>query len=217
MKYCLTFLIVLFTTIGWAQQDTAIHKRPWHSFYKRNTTTLTLAVGFFDSYRTDYSLPVGFQKNNTSGFAPVSAKVEYGWRDHLSIAATFGYDAFVYNFKQQYTGNNGPFTRYRASNTRIFSAGVAAYYHLDKYISINRLDPFFGIGIALNNIRYSAYPQGDSTLIKIDHTVTPSFKVGARYYISDRFSLFGDAGYEKQCIINLGFSCRFYSKKAVAK
>lgn len=212
MKYRLTFLFALLAYTGWSQQD-SIRKNNWHSYYERRSTTITFAVGFIDNYRRDYTVPAGFRKNNTSGFAPICAKVEYGWRDHISIAAIFSYDAFIYNFSQQYIGNNGPFTRYRTNTTRIFSGGIAAFYHLDRLISVNRLDPFISIGLSLNNIRYSAYPQGDSTLIKLDHTVTPYIKAGARYYISDRFSLYADAGYEKQCIVSLGCSCRFHPKK----
>lgn len=216
MKYFLT-LMIAFSACTARAQDTAAHKPNWQSYYKRHSTIITAAIGFMDNYRMDYSLPVGFQKSNTSGFAPISARVEYALTDHIGISAGFGYNAFQYNFKQEYTGNNGPFTRYRTNNTSIFSAGVAAYYHLDKFIRINRFDPFAGIGISLNNIRYSAFPQGDSTLTRVDHTVTPYLKVGGRYYISDKFSLFGDVGYEKQGVICIGFSCRFDSQKKAKK
>ncbi len=79
------------------------------------------------------------------------------------------------------------------------------------------LRPFIGLGLSLNNIKYSAHPEGDSTIVKIDHTVTPYLKAGARYYISDKFSLFADVGYDKQSVISIGFSCRFFSRKAMTK
>jgi hypothetical protein len=217
MKHFLSLLFILFTLAGYSQQETPAPtptvKKAWKSSYKQHTTTATLSVGFVDGYRQDYTLPVGFKKSNTSGFAPVYGKLEYAFFKHVSVAATIGYDAFVYNFKQEYTGNSGAFTRYKTNNTRIFSGGVTGFYHLDKYIHVNNFDPFIGIGLALNNIRYQAFPQGDSTLTKIDHTVTPYIKAGARYYITDKFNLFGDIGYDKQSIFSIGVSCRFHCKK----
>jgi len=190
-----------------------LSKKHWKPVYKKHSTTATLSVGFVDDYRQNYTLPVGFQKSNTSGFAPIYGKLEYGFFDHISVAVTASYDAFVYNFKQDYTGNNGPFVRYRSNNTRIISGGLTAFYHLDKTFHVNNLDPFVGIGLALNNIRYRALPQGDSTLTKFDHTVTPYLKAGARYFINDNFNLFGDIGYDKQSIFSIGASCRFGHKK----
>ena len=37
----------------------------------------TLAIGFGDNYRSGYTYPSGFSKNNISGFVPVSAKLDY--------------------------------------------------------------------------------------------------------------------------------------------
>jgi hypothetical protein len=197
-------------------QDTAHRSFSQHpAVYKRYSIMATVSPGFVDGYRSDYSLPAGFSKGNTTGFAPIHAKLEYGVLCHTSIAALFGYDAFVYNYKQNYTGSSGPFTRYRTNKTRIFSAGVAAFYHLDRYIHSRRLDPFIGLGICLNNIRYGSHPLADSsTAVIIDHTVTPYLKAGIRYYITDKFSLWGDVGYDKQSLVDLGISCRFLTKRS---
>jgi len=198
MKYTITCFLTLISFIAWSQQDTGTHLNPvMHASYQRYSTTATVAVGLIDNYRQNYSLPSGFQKSNTSGFAPFSAKLEYGFYKHISAAVMVGYDAFIYNFKQDYIGNNGPFTRYETSTARIWSGGLAAFYHFNNYVHIRQLDPFIGAGLYLNNIRYSAFPQGDSTLTKYDHTVTPYLKAGFRYYISDKFSVSGDVGYDK--------------------
>ena len=212
---------ILFATIlafagfsACAQQDTANHSpAERHDTYERHSIMPTVCLGFIDGYRNNYSLPSGFEKNNTSGFAPVLVKLEYGLSKHISLAATFGYDAFIYNFSQLYQGNNGPFVRYKTDVFRSFSGGLTGFYHLGDVIRVNNLDPFAGVGIELNNIRYSAYPTGDSTAIKFNHTATFYLKIGARYYISNRFSVFADAGYDKQSIVSAGFSCRFFSKK----
>jgi len=213
MKTYLTVLIALLSTSSWGQ-DTAAHKRkPMHATYVRHSVIPSVSLGFVDAYRNDYSLPAGFQKGNTSGFVPVYVKLEYGLGKRIGLAATLGYDAFNYNFSQQFEGNNGIFTRNKTSAFRMFRAGLTAFYHLGDVIRVNRLDPFVGLGFTINNIRYSAYPQGDSTAVRSDHNTTVYLKAGARYYISDKFSLYGDLGYDKHTIFSLGFSCRFLPGK----
>lgn len=210
-------LFILASIACKAQNDTANADYGKHAPYERHSVIISASLGFIDNYRQAYTLPTGFQKGNTSGFVPFNVKLEYGLGRHISIAATMGYDAFLYNYKQDYTGNNGPFTRSMKDNTRILSGGVTGFYHLDKQIHIKHLDPFVGFGLSLSNIRYGSYPQGDSTVTKINHEITPYLKAGARYYITSAFSIFADAGYEKQSMINIGGSCRFFSRKKMAR
>lgn len=211
MKKCLILLLAMGSASAFAAPaDTAYHPiQVQHLPFEKNSTIATLSLGFIDRYRNSLSLPAGFGKATTSGFAPIYAKLEYGVSKHISIAGTFGYDAFTENFRQDYVGTVDPVTRYRANNTRIFSGGLTAYYHLVNVIPVKHLDPFIGLGFSLNNIRYSQYPQGDSTMIKLDHTLTPYIKAGARYYISSAFSLFGDVGYDHHSAFSIGVSCRF--------
>ncbi|MFI5195660.1 MAG: hypothetical protein ACHQD8_01095 [Chitinophagales bacterium] len=214
MKRYFTILFILFSLTAWSQQDTTANNRLYtHTVYERHSIQATLSLGFIDAYRHDFTMPARFEKGNASGYTNIAIKLDYGLSRHISLAANFGYDAFVYNFNQLYQGYNGLIRRYKTNNVRIFNAGLVAYYHLSRLITVKNLDPFVGVGLSLNNLRYSEYPQGDSTLIKLDHTVTPYLKAGAHYYISDQFSLFGDVGYEKQSIFSLGFSCRFFSKE----
>ncbi len=210
MKICLTLLLSLCAITLLAQQDTTANRRlPSQAYYERGSFIPSLSCGFVDAYRNSYSLPAGFVKNNTSGFVPLYAKVEYGLTRNVGIAATLCYDAFNYNFSQQYVGNNGPFLRNRTDAFRSFSGGLAAFYHLGNLIRVKRLDPFAGVGLSVNNIRQNAYPQGDSTSIRVDHTTDLYLKVGARYYISRKVSVYGDAGYDNHTILSLGVSCRF--------
>jgi hypothetical protein len=215
MKSFFVPLIMLLSFPANAQENTAaINKKVKHDTYKTHSVLATVSFGAIDPYRQGYSLPAGFEKNSTTGFPPVYAKLEYGFWKHTSIAATFGYDAVVYNFNQLYQGfNSETIKRYRTDDLRIFSGGVTAFYHLGQYLGIKRLDPFVGIGASLSNIRYNAFPQGDSLVVKTDHIVAPYFKAGARYYLSNTWNLFGDIGYDKQSIFSIGISCRSYPHK----
>ena len=218
MKILFTALFTFIISTVWAQKDTAAPAPVVpHATYELHTTMATAAIGFIDGYRNSYSLPSGFQKNNTSGFAPILLKLEYAFGRDISLAATFGYDAFNYNFSQFYQGYNGTFVRYHTDDFRSVSGGITAYYHLRKIIHVNHLDPFVGIGLCLNNIRYSAYPSDDTLAIKSTHTVTPYIKVGARYYISSAFSIFADLGYDKPSVFSIGFSARFFPGKKPLK
>lgn len=194
-------------------KEVAAPKAEYHTVQWKRAITATVAVGFVDYYRQYYELPAGFEKSNTSGFVPIYARLEYGLSEHWGLAATFGYDGFVYNYNQLYEGYNGTIRRYRTDKFRLFSGGLAAYYHFKPLSSVPRLHPFLGVGLALNNIRHSALPQGDSTVGAATHTITPVLKAGARYFISDQFSVYADAGYDKQTIFSVGFSCSFFRKK----
>lgn len=215
MKVSLLSLLALFLTCSArsATIDTTLTYMQ-HSAYVRHSTIATLSMGFLDFHRSYYRFPKNFEKGNTSGYGLIYGKLEYGVSDRISMAATFGYDAFYYNFSQLYPGYYGsPAKHYKTDHLRILSCGLSAFYHLGNVIAIPHLDPFLGIGASINNIRHSALPQGDSTTVNIEHTVTPYIKLGARYYITDKFSLFADAGYDKQSIFSIGASCRFFGRK----
>jgi hypothetical protein len=182
----------------------------------KGAVTATIAVGFVDYYRHYYSIPSGFEQSNTSGFTPLYAKVEYGITEHVGLAGSFGYDAFVYNYNQLYDSYNGIIRRYRTDRFRLLSGGLAVVYHFKPLSAVPHLHPFIGAGFAVNNIRHSAFPQGDSTVVWKEHTVSPTLKAGVRYYISDQFSVYGDVGCDKQSIFSLGFSCTFFSNKCKA-
>ncbi len=214
MKIPFLISATFLSSAAMAQLDTVGRLIPMpHKAFEHNAVMAGVSLGFIDQYRTDFSLPAGFEKGTTSGFAPVFARLEYSFTDHFSLAGMFGYDAFVGNFKQVYEGANGPFVRYKTNNTRIVSGGISAFYHFEKLLSVRHLDPFIGLGLALNNIRYSALPVGDSTMVRIDHTVTPYLKAGARYYLTDKFSMFGDIGYDRHTALSIGFSVRILKNK----
>jgi hypothetical protein len=208
IKYTLIFLLLL--SVSAAAQDTAVaHKiRPIDPNCKKHTYIATMALGFINSYKTDYTVPANFEKGNTTGFSPLQVKLEYCISNRVSLAFAGAYGTAVFNSFQLYEGNNGTIKRYKTNHWRILGLGLTAYYHLGYLIQVKGLDPFIGAGISLNNIRHSALPFGDSTIINKTHGVTPSIKAGARYYFSDKVSVFADAGYDKLSMFSLGFSCK---------
>ncbi len=174
----------------------------------------TVSLGFIDYYRNYYDLPKSFEKNNTSGFTPLYAKLEYVVNKNVSLAVTLNYDHFQYNFYQLYYGNGDTYKRYKINYFTLVGVGLCGYHSLNNYIHIKKVSTFVGLGFSLNHIKYSDFPSGDSTITnKIDHTITPYLKVGARYAINKISYLFADLGYDKQSILSLGFSCNLENKK----
>lgn len=213
MKYTLILLLLL--SVSATAQDTAVaHKiRPVDHNCKKHTYIATMALGFLNSYKSDYSVPSNFEKGTTTGFSPLQVKLEYCVSNRVSLAFAGAYGTAVFNSFQLYDAHSGPIRRYKTNHWRILGLGLTAYYHLGYLIQVKGLDPFIGAGISLNNIRHSAFPVADSTMLKKTHAVTPCLKVGARYYFSDKVSVFADAGYDKLSMFSLGFSCKVTPKK----
>ena len=209
MKKIVAILAFLPTISLYAQQATNTNTKIDSTQPKANHISFaTVSLGFIDYYRNYYDLPKGFEKNNTSGFAPVYAKLEYVIHKNVSLAATANYDNFQYNYYQIYNGNGDIYKRYKVNYFTLVGIGLSCYYSLNNYIHIKKVSTFVGLGFSLNHINYSGFPSGDSTITnRTDHTLTPYLKVGARYAINKISYLFADLGYDKQSILSLGFSC----------
>ena len=179
------------------------------SVFVRHSVTASISFGFIDKYRNQFDVPVGFQKNNISGFVPVYGRLEYALSSHMGLAASMVYDEFYANYYQLYTGNGKEFKRARTDMTTIYSGGLSLNYHFGHIIPVKKLDVFLTAGVLLNNIHHSAKPQGDSTISFVDREVTPVLRIGASYYISNKSSFMLDAGLDKHSVFSLGYSVRF--------
>lgn len=168
----------------------------------------TLSLGAFNNYRNDYNVPAGYERSGISGFVPINAKIEYGVGHHVGLAATFGYDAFILNYFQLYHGHDDIIKRYKTNRIQILSAGASLFYHVLPYERINKVDPFVGVGFSLNNITQGGYPQGDSSVRRVEHSLTPYLKAGVRYYVTYNFGLFAEAGYDRRSVASFGASVR---------
>lgn len=178
----------------------------------RHSILASATVGFGNDYRSSYTVPSGFEKNNTSGFLPVYVRAEYVTGKHIGIGATFVYNNFYGNYYQLYSSNGKIFKRYKTDQVEIYSGGLALNYHFGKIIPVKKLDVFVTAGFLANTIHHSALPQGDSVVALTDRTVTPVLRVGARYYIANASSFYLDAGYDKHSLLSVGYSCRFIKK-----
>ena len=212
----LFFIFARFTSF--AQHNDSLENLNQLNTIKKHLPTLaTLNVGFIDYFRSAsyYTLPAGYQKSNTTGFLPMSAKIEYGINSNVYLVASFYYDNFIYNFDHLYYGNGITFRRYQTNQFILMGGGLGMSYCLNKYIHVKNLEPFITIGFSLNNVHQNSFPQADSTVAKTDHIASPCIKAGARYYVtkSKKTAIYCDFGYDRQSFLNLGFSCVINRKK----
>jgi hypothetical protein len=212
MKIRLLLLSGLLFAMGANAQNTPVTGVDSSPFI-RNTFMATASVGFINSYRSDYTVPVGFEKGVASGFTPIHARFEYAVSNKVSIALNTGFNTTTFNAMRLDEGYNGTIKRPVVNRWRMFYGGVSAWYHFGHLLHSEKLDPFIGGGICLNNIVESASPSGDSTIRRKTHSATPTLKLGMRYYITPKFSVYADAGYDRLSAVSVGMSCRFFSRK----
>lgn len=181
--------------------------------FVKNTYTLSLGVGFANSYRQSYSVPAGFEIGTKTGFAPIYVRGEYAVSNKVSIGFGMAFNTIYFNNAKVDSGHTGIVRRSATNKWRLFGGGFMAMYHFGHILNTNKVDLYAGAGFNLNNIAESAQPKGDSTIEVTSHSVTPVLRVGGRYYLSHKFSLHADAGYDKLSIVAIGASCRFDGRK----
>lgn len=178
------------------------------SFYK--TSYKNRNSGSFSAKSSLLSFGVGFPNRSGAGydwdsdrigFGPLYVKYEHGILDELGIG---GYVAAAAS-RHEY----GPDDRY-TDNVFSVSIGAMAYYHFNKLIPVRKLDVYAGAGIGGRQLSYSYdddWKGGRYNDSKF--SVIPLFKVGARYYFTKMFGVYGEGGYDDMSDVNLGITLRF--------
>jgi hypothetical protein len=214
MKKVFLAVVALLVYGGAMAQDSASAATTMtHGAFSKDSYTASIGFGFVNGYRAAYDVPSGFEKGTPSGFAPFYFRGEYAVSNSVSIGVGGAYNVTHFNSFQLYEGYNGVIRRSRTNKWRLFNVGVMGYYHMGHLLKVNRLDPYVGVGLSLNNITQSAFPVGDTTIEQKEHKVSPYLKAGARYYISNQFSVYAEAGYDQLSAFSVGFSCRFFGTR----
>lgn len=194
--------ILLLTLAGSVQAQNA------RSFYK--TSYKSRNSGSFSARSGLLSFGIGFPNrsgagydwdNDRLGFGPLYVKYEHGILDELGIG---GYVAAAAS-RHKY----GPNDRY---TDKVFSVsiGAMAYYHFNKLIPVRKLDVYAGAGIGGRQLSYSYDNDWAGTRYEdSEFDVIPLFKVGARYYFTKMFGVYGEGGYDDMSDVNLGITLRF--------
>ncbi len=178
------------------------------AFYK--TSYKSRNSGSFSSQASLLSFGIGFPNRSGAGydwdsdrlgFGPLSVKYEHGILNELGIG---GYVAGAAS-RHKY----GPNDRY---TDKVFSVsvGAMAYYHFNKLIPVRKLDVYAGAGIGGRRLSYTYDNDWNGSRYNdSEFDIIPLFKVGARYYFTKMFGVYGEGGYDDMSDVNLGITLRF--------
>lgn len=158
--------------------------------FDRDASVISLSYGFpnatFDNSQWD------------NGFGPFYLHYEKGIIDEVGIG---GYLGFAYSSQNASTYKNHAFG---------LGLGVLGYYHFNKFIPIDNLDVYVGLGLGLSTAHYS-YDANNPV------AVTPNYfhfnvplRAGVRYYVTPGFGVFIEGGSNGLSYANAGVSFKLH-------
>lgn len=193
MKKQFTILsILLFSFLSfntWAQSN---------NFY--NQAYKSRNIGTFGK---DYSLinaSIGLVNFNgvigNPPFGPLYLQYEHGIMEEVGIAPFF---AISHASSNIYTGHG--YYDYKHRKT-VLGIGAMGYYHFNKLVPVNKLDLYAGIGLGMKIYLHSYSDRRPDS----DSGIMVPFKLGARWYFTPNFAVYGETGWDSFSAINFGVS-----------
>ena len=99
---------------------------------------------------------------------------------------------------------------YKAGNDKVkifaFHMAVLGYYHFNKLIPVKALDVYAGAGLGLRVRSASGDTNGYNGFD--DTNITVPVRVGGRYYFSDNFGAYLEAGWDDMSDVAIGVTFR---------
>lgn len=91
--------------------------------------------------------------------------------------------------------------RYNDANYFTITIGVLGFYHFNKFIPLQKLDVYAGLGIGMDiHNRTSRGTEVNPLLL---------LKAGARYYFTNSFGVYIESCYDMLSVVNAGVTFRF--------
>lgn len=158
--------------------------------FSKGTSLLSLGYGIgninYGKWLGVSSIPIG----------PIYLKYEMGIMDEVSVG---GYIAPEYRINR-INGN-------AYSNGLGLGIGVLGYYHFNKFIPVEKLDVYAGVGFGIKY--YGEHYKNNNSGNYSKLYLRPLVKIGARYYLGDNFAVYLESGYDNSSSLNLGITLRF--------
>lgn len=178
-------------------QSTSFYKTPYKSrnsgSFHKGDNIVSFGIGFPNiSMNNIYS-----NGSYSWGLPPMYGKYEYGIMDELSIGGRIGMGTGRYKYMNVRANNFG------------MSMSVVGYYHFNKLIPVSRLDVYAGAGLGSIYRSYETISGPNTVYRDNDFSIRPVFLVGARWYFTQTFGVYGESGYDGLSVMNLGISLRF--------
>jgi hypothetical protein len=182
--------------------------------------SLSVSGQSFKKGQLDLNLDLGLG-NNLAGpgltlIPPISASLEYGITDDISLGGYLGFAGSVskYNGSEWCNHGNGVNYNYTDSYTWTYILiGVRGAYHFGRFIKIDKLDVYAGLMLG-NDFAHESYSTTSPCSDHIRYNDVPyggffwSLYGGARYRFTNRFGVFGELGYGVS-YLNIGVNFKF--------
>ncbi len=200
----LSAAILMFSETIYAQSGRGFYNTPYKSrnsgSYSRHTGLLSLGFGIPNRSGTGIDYWGGNERR--AGIGPGYIKYEHGIIDEFGLGGHIAMAGARFKY--------GPDRRY-TDHVFAFSMGFMGFYHFNKLIPVRMLDVYAGAGVGIRNLSYSYDDDfnGERDDDRAEFRAFPIFKVGARYYFTRGFGIYGEGGYDKMSDVNLGITFRF--------
>ena len=147
------------------------------------------------------------------GIGPAFIKYEYAATNKIGIGAVVRYSSSKIEYPIESTEYDVNGNRTSADSTYTYSQSrlsIAAMARINYHFSTTRrFDPYAGLGIGYgyNNIKLDNGGDlaGSTATVKSPLALAAEFSVGAHFFITSKFSIFGELGLS-QSVANFGLS-----------
>ncbi|HXB42368.1 MAG TPA: hypothetical protein VNZ49_17650 [Bacteroidia bacterium] len=174
-------------------------------------------------------LNIGFGLGNTfvgsgtaSMFPPISASLEYGITDAISIGGYLGYAGATWRYIGRDwcpagNGNGNAYGNYYdytdTYSWSFYIIGLRGAYHFEKFVKNDKVDLYAGLMLGDDIAKYK-YSTTDPCTNHVAYS-SPSYGgfiwsgfAGCRYRFTDKVGIFGELGYGV-AYLNLGLNLKF--------
>ena len=153
----------------------------------------------------------------TSTFPPVSASLDIGITDAISIGGIIGYAGATWRFTgsdycNNGNGNGGYYTYVDEYKWRYYIFGIRGAYHFAEFIKNDKIDLYLGAMLGENYARYTwtttdVCPKTASSYGQTSGGFIFAGYAGCRYRFTDKIGAFAELGYGLS-ILNLGLNIK---------
>jgi len=194
---------IVFLVLAGMLSAGALQAQSGKAFY--NSPYKTRNSGSFDASYSILSFGLGgpnrpvqddYSGWSHSGAPVVYGKYEHGIMDEIGIGGQLAITGGSYK------------NRNNSDKIKIFAfhMAVLGYYHFNKLIPVKQLDVYAGAGLGMRIRSSSGDTAGYNDYSDTNFTVP--VKVGGRYYFTNAFAAYLEAGWDDMSDVNIGVTFR---------
>jgi outer membrane protein W len=168
--------------------------------YEKRHSAVSIGYGFFNMWKSFLDKVIDIPEYKVKATGPLTFIYEYGISKRFS-AGILG----------SYSRVNGKAEKFQLSDQITFwTLHARANYH---FWTSKKIDPYFGGGIGINNAKYKNLDPNTyippEAYASVPSTLDFSGQVGIKYFLSNHFGLYMEAGYVSGAILHVGLTGQF--------